>query len=77
MPGFPARPAAGPGPALSALDVLLFGDLCGLAALAGCDADLIAIGETVRRRGDDAVLRRKARGKLDGCLLYTSDAADE
>src|SRR6202790_4243744 len=46
------------------LDVLLFRYRRGFRFGAG-DADLVAVGDTVRGCHDDAILRRDARGQLD------------
>src|ERR1700761_5010707 len=46
------------------LDVLLFRDL-GRRALRSGDPNLVAVGEAVRRRDDDAVVRREARAQFD------------
>src|SRR5947209_10474895 len=46
-----------------------------LAALAG-DADLVAVGEAVGRRYDNAIVRRYSRGQLDVATEVAGDGDD-
>ena len=38
---------------------------------------LFEVPESIKLKEGDRVMVRNRRGEVDGCLLYTSDAADE